>query len=149
MVRQKEGEPCCVCPCPCEGLVDVIGKKWVLCALAQLGNEGTLRFNRLAEKLPGISAKTLSDVLKDLQRNGLVKRVAYQEIPPRVEYFLTREGRELTMLVAPLMVWADRKTGLIQLDAWATYENEMRQVPEFVALVAEPLFCARKHARGP
>src|SRR5881628_2239177 len=38
MVRQKEGEPCCICPCPCEGLVDVIGKKWVLCALAQLGN---------------------------------------------------------------------------------------------------------------
>ncbi len=55
--------------------------------------------------------------MKDLQRNGLVKRVAYQEIPPRVEYFLTREGRELAMLVAPLMVWADRKTGLIQLDA--------------------------------
>ena len=117
MVRQKEGEPCCICPCPCEGLVDVIGKKWVLCALAQLGNKGTLRFNHLARKLPGISAKTLSDVLKDLQLNGLVKRVAYQEIPPRVEYFLTREGRELTMLVAPLMVWADKKTGLIQLDA--------------------------------
>jgi len=117
MVRQKEGEPCCVCPCPCEGLVDVIGKKWVLCALAQLGNEGTLRFNRLAEKLPGISAKTLSVVLKDLQRNGLVKRVAYQEIPPRVEYFLTREGMELTMLVAPLLIWADKKSGLMQLEA--------------------------------
>jgi len=116
MVRRKEGEPCCICPCPCEGLVDVIGKKWVLCALAQLGNEGTLRFNQLAQKLSGISAKTLSDVLKDLQRNGLVNRVAYQEIPPRVEYFLTREGRELTMLVAPLMVWADRKTGLMPLE---------------------------------
>ena len=97
--------------------MDVIGKKWVLCALAQLGNDGTLRFNQLAQKLPGISAKTLSEVLKDLQRNGLVKRVPYQEIPPRVEYFLTREGRELTMLVAPLMVWADKKAGLIQLDA--------------------------------
>jgi DNA-binding HxlR family transcriptional regulator len=117
MVRQKEGEPCCICPCPCEGLVDVIGKKWVLCALAQLGNEGTLRFNQLAEKLPGISAKTLSDVLKDLRRNGLVKRLAYQEIPPRVEYFLTREGRELTVLVAPLLIWADKKTGLMQLEA--------------------------------
>src|SRR5438128_10917669 len=99
MVRRKEGEPCCICPCPCEGLVDVIGKKWVLCALAQLGNEGTLRFNRLAEKLPGISEKTLSDVLKDLRRNGLVKRVAYQVILLQVEYFLTREGRALKMLV--------------------------------------------------
>src|SRR6266550_2305770 len=117
MVRQREGQPCCICCCSCEGLVDGMGEKCVLCALAQLGNEGTLRFNKLAQKLPGISANTLSDVLKDLQRNGLVKRVAYQEIPPRVEYFLTREGRELTMLVAPLMVWADKKTGLIQLDA--------------------------------
>ena len=117
MVRQKEGEPCCICPCPCEGLVDVIGKKWVLCALAQLGNEGKLRFNHLAQMLPGISAKTLSDVLKDLQRNGLVKRVAYNEIPPRVEYFLTQEGMELTMLVAPLLIWADKKTGLMQLEA--------------------------------
>src|SRR5689334_25095508 len=104
MVRQKEGEPCCICPCPCEGLVDVIGKKWVLCALAQLGNEGTLRFNRLAEKLPGISAKTLTAVLKDLQRKGLVKRIAYQEIPPRVEYFLTRVGTEVTILVNLLML---------------------------------------------
>ena len=116
MVRQREGEPCCVCPCPCEGLIDIIGKKWVLCVLAQLGNQGTLRFNQLVQGLPGISAKTLTDALKDLQANGLVKREAFNEIPPRVEYHLTREGRELTMLVAPLMVWADKMTGLVQLD---------------------------------
>jgi len=64
----------------------------------------------------GISAKTLSDVLKDLQRTGLVKREMFAEIPPRVEYHLTKEGRELTMLVAPLMIWADGKTGLIQVE---------------------------------
>ena len=116
MVRQKEGEPCCICPCPCEGLIDIIGKKWVLCILAQLGNEGTLRFNRLLQSLTGISAKTLTEALKDLQASGLVKREAFAEIPPRVEYHLTREGRELTMLVAPLMLWADKKTGLVQID---------------------------------
>ncbi len=116
MVRLKEGEPCCVCPCPCEGLVDIIGRKWVLCVLAKLGNEGTLRFNQLVQGLDGISAKTLTDVLKDLQSSGLVKREAFSEIPPRVEYHLTREGRELTLLVAPLMVWADKMTGLVQLD---------------------------------
>ena len=116
MVRQKEGEPCCICPCPCEGLVDIIGRKWVLCVLAKLGNEGTLRFNQLLQGLDGISAKTLTDVLKDLQSSGLVMREAFSEIPPRVEYHLTREGRELTMLVAPLMVWADKMTGLVQLD---------------------------------
>ena len=75
-----------------------------------------MRFNQLVQSLDGISAKTLTDVLKDLQHSSLVKRVAFPEIPPRVEYHLTREGRELTMLVAPLMIWADKKTGLVQLE---------------------------------
>src|SRR5207247_9544312 len=118
MVIPKEGQPCCVCPCPCEGLIDVIGKKWALCVLAQLGNEGTLRFNQLVQQLNGISAKTLTDVLKDLQRSGLVKREAVSDIPPRVEYHLTREGRDLTRLVAPLMIWAEKMT------AWVPQGNE-------------------------
>jgi DNA-binding HxlR family transcriptional regulator len=117
MVRVKEGEPCCVCPCPCEGLIDIVGKKWVLCVLALLGNNGTMRFNQLQGQLLGISAKTLAEALKSLQRSEIVKREAFSEIPPRVEYHLTKEGRELAMLVAPLMVWADRKTGLMQLES--------------------------------
>ncbi len=116
MVRFKEGEPCCVCPCPCEGVIDIIGKKWVLCVLALLGNNGTMRFNRLTGGLQGISAKTLTDVLRDLQRTGLVKREAFAEIPPRVQYHLTKEGRELTMLVAPLMAWADERANLVKLE---------------------------------
>lgn len=75
-----------------------------------------MRFNQIAQSLNGISAKTLTDVLRDLSHNGLIKRAAFPEIPPRVEYHLTREGRELTMLVAPLMVWADKMTGLVQID---------------------------------
>ncbi len=117
MVRLVEGEPCCVCPCPCEGLIDIIGKKWTLCLLAQLGNNGTMRFNQLQGRLKGISAKTLAEVLKGLQRTGLIEREAFREIPPRVEYHLTREGRELTILVAPLMVWADKMTGLVKLES--------------------------------
>jgi DNA-binding HxlR family transcriptional regulator len=116
MVRVKEGEPCCVCPCPCEGLIDIVGKKWVLCVLALLGNNGTMRFNALQSQLLGISAKTLSEALKNLQQSGIVKREAFSEIPPRVEYHLTKEGTELATLVAPLMVWADRKTGIMQLE---------------------------------
>ena len=116
MVRSKEGEPCCACPCPCEGVIDIIGKKWTLCVLAQLGNNGTMRFNQLQVHLGGISAKTLTEVLKDLQHSQLVNREAFAEIPPRVEYHLTREGRELTMLVAPLMLWADKMTGLAQIE---------------------------------
>ena len=116
MVRFKEGAPCCVCPCPCEGVIDIIGKKWVLCVLALLGNNGTMRFNQLLAQLPGISAKTLTVVLKDLQRTGLARREAFAEIPPRVQYHLTKEGRELTILVAPLMVWADKMTNLVKFE---------------------------------
>ncbi len=111
-----EGEPCCSCSCPCEGLIDIIGKKWALCVLAQLGNNGTMRFNQIADSLKPISSKTLADVLKDLNRSGLVRREVFTEIPPRVEYYLTRQGRELTMLVAPLMDWADRKASLVQIE---------------------------------
>ncbi len=84
--------------------------------MALLGNNGTMRFNQLLGKMSGISAKTLTDALKDLQRTGLVKREAFAEIPPRVQYHLTKEGRELTILVAPLMAWADKMTGLVQLE---------------------------------
>ena len=75
-----------------------------------------MRFNQLAATLPGISAKTLADVLKDLNKAGLIGREAFAEIPPRVEYHLTSDGRELTMLVAPLMDWADRKMGIMQIE---------------------------------
>jgi DNA-binding HxlR family transcriptional regulator len=75
-----------------------------------------MRFTKLVQSLSGISAKTLTDVLKDLRASGLIRREAFAEIPPRVEYHLTREGRELTMLVAPLMIWADKMTGLVQID---------------------------------
>jgi DNA-binding HxlR family transcriptional regulator len=75
-----------------------------------------MRFNHLLAQLPGISAKTLTDVLKELQRTGLAKREAFAEIPPRVQYHLTKEGRELTILVAPLMAWADKMTNLIELE---------------------------------
>jgi len=116
MVRFKEGEPCCVCPCPCEGLIDIVGRKWVLCILALLGNNGTMRFNELQGQLLGISAKTLAEALKSLQQSGIVKREAFSEIPPRVQYHLTREGGELAVAVAPLMVWAEKQTGLMQLE---------------------------------
>ena len=85
--------------------------------LAQLGNNGTMRFNQLQGQLKGISAKTLAEVLKDLRRTGLIEREAFREIPPRVEYHLTSEGRELTILVAPLMVWADKMGGLVRLES--------------------------------
>jgi DNA-binding HxlR family transcriptional regulator len=57
------------------------------------------------EALNGISPKTLSDTLKDLQAEGLIERESFAEIPPRVEYSLTKDGAELRKSIIPLLEW--------------------------------------------
>ena len=100
------GEGCHICFCPLEGVIDVISKKWALLIVNALGNRERLRFNGLMEELGGISPKTLSDTLKELQTEGLIKRESFAEIPPRVEYSLTQDGVELRKAIVPLLKWA-------------------------------------------
>ena len=95
-----------VCYCPLEGIIDVISKKWSLLIINAIGNYGSLRFNRLMEELHGISPKTLADTLKQLQNEQLLKRESFAEIPPRVEYSLTNDGRGLREAIVPLLKWA-------------------------------------------
>ncbi|MDD1666788.1 MAG: helix-turn-helix transcriptional regulator, partial [Methanomicrobiales archaeon] len=81
-----------VCLCPLEGVIDTISKKWALLIINILGNHGRLRFNELMSGLEGISPKTLTDTLRLLQEEELIRRDAFAEIPPRVEYSLTADG---------------------------------------------------------
>lgn len=94
------------CACPTDGIIDLLGKKWTLCLLATVANNGTIRFKRLQEQLGGISPKTLSDTLAALQSHGILERKAYAEVPPRVEYGLTQRGHELVVAIQPFMAWA-------------------------------------------
>ena len=98
------------CICPLKGIIDLISKKWSLLIINALGNCGKLRFNKLVETLSGISPKTLSDTLKDLQAEGLIKREAFAEIPPRVEYSLTKDGAELRKSIIPLLEWTANRS---------------------------------------
>jgi len=98
------------CFCPLKGIIDLIGKKWVLLTVNAIGNHDRLRFNQLMEELKGISPKTLADTLKALHREGLVGREAFAEIPPRVEYFLTDDGLQLRKAVIPLLQWASTRS---------------------------------------
>ena len=95
-----------VCFCPLEGVIDVISKKWALLVINAIGNYGSLRFNKLTEELQGISPKTLADTLKQLQGEGLLNRKSFAEIPPRVEYSLTKDGEGLREAVIPILKWA-------------------------------------------
>jgi len=107
MQRKNEA----VCYCPLEGIIDVISKKWALLIINAIGNYGSLRFNKLVQELRGISPKTLSDTLKQLQNEQLVKRESFAEIPPRVEYSLTEEGQGLREAVVPILKWAATRQG--------------------------------------
>jgi len=95
-----------LCFCPIKGIIDIIGKKWALLVINALRNQGRLRFNDLMKQLGGISPKTLSDTLKDLQVEKLINRESFAEIPPRVEYSLSQDGMELGEAIIPLIKWA-------------------------------------------
>lgn len=101
MIKKNEK----ICICPLRGIIDIISKKWTLLIINTLGNNNRLRFNQLMHNLDGISPKTLSDTLKDLVTEGLISRKSFAEIPPRVEYSLTKDGQELRKSIIPLLEW--------------------------------------------
>ena len=99
------------CFCPLEGIIDVISKKWALLIINTLGNFNVLRFKDLEKRLNGISPKTLSNTLSKLQNAGLVERESFNEIPPRVEYQLSKDGLEFRVAILPLIKWAAKREG--------------------------------------
>jgi DNA-binding HxlR family transcriptional regulator len=98
-----------LCLCPLEGVIDTISKKWALLIIHVLGNTSRVRFNELMKELQGISPKTLTDTLAVMQKEGFVGREAFSEIPPRVEYYLTDDGRELWDAILPLLQWTMKR----------------------------------------
>lgn len=105
MSFQKESKEKCVCPLG--EVMDVISKKWALLIINMIGNNQRVRYNKIMEGLTGINSKTLSDRLKELENYSLIKREAFAEIPPRVEYSLTNEGVKLAKATLPLMEWVN------------------------------------------
>lgn len=99
-----------ICFCPVEGIINVLSKKWALAIIGTISNHGKIRFNKILKSLKGISPKTLADRLKELKEAGLLKRDAFPEIPPRVEYSLTQDGIEAKNAILPLMEWAYKRS---------------------------------------
>lgn len=84
----------------------MISGKWAVLILLYL-QDGTLRFNELLRKMPKMTHATLSVQLKSLEENGLIRRVQYKAIPPRVEYSLTEIGERFQPVVAALETWGN------------------------------------------
>lgn len=102
-----------ICLCPLEGIIDTISKKWALLIVNEIGNHKSIRYNDLMVELQRISPKTLADTLKQLQNKGLIERHAFNEIPPRVEYTLTKDGQKLRNAIIPLLQWAVSRKGTV------------------------------------
>ena len=83
-------------------------KAWTLPVIHALGLGDPARFNELKKRLGSISATSLTERLKELEQRGIVQRRVYPESPPRVEYSLTKKGRELHVLLLQLADWVLR-----------------------------------------
>jgi DNA-binding HxlR family transcriptional regulator len=90
--------------CPSRKILELIGSKWSILVLCKL-REGAVRTGALRREVGGISQKMLTQTLRELARHGLIERISYDEIPPRVEYRLTRLGRSLGDLIEEIEQW--------------------------------------------
>lgn len=99
--------------CPLQGTIDIIGKKWALLVIYEVGNHKTIRFNELKNELRGITSKSLINTLEDLQDNHLISKESFRETPPRVEYSLTKDGKGLYRIIIPLIQWSAMRKGAV------------------------------------
>ncbi len=90
--------------------LDIIGGKWKAVILWHLSKK-TLRFSQLQRRLPGVTQKMLTQQLRELERDGMVHRQVYAEVPPRVEYSLTTEGVTLTPILTQMCQWGKEYIG--------------------------------------
>lgn len=99
--------------CPSRAILELIADKWTLLILPAL-RKGPMRNGDLMRLIEGVSQKMLTQTLRELERNGLVARIDYQEVPPRVEYALTDLGRSLSDAVRKLDSWAEANISQVQ-----------------------------------
>lgn len=115
----------------CNAMADIlnrIGDKWSVMIVGYLKRK-TMRFNELRHAIGGISQRMLTLTLRNLERDGLVTRTVYPEIPPRVEYELTSLGRTLTEPIDALWNWAAEHQGEVA-EARHAYDSAQDAVPQ-------------------
>ena len=93
-------------PLPAERALKVIGGRWKVLVLHSL-LPGPKRFGELTRALKGVSARTLTKQLRELETDGIISRTVHQQIPPKVEYALTPRGQGLQPVLAAMHAWGE------------------------------------------
>ncbi|WP_442802393.1 winged helix-turn-helix transcriptional regulator [Streptomyces sp. CMB-StM0423] len=91
--------------CGIDAAMEIIGGKWKVLILWALDDRPARRFGELRRLLPGVTEKVLASHLREMEADGIVRRVSYEEVPPRVEYSLTASGARLNAALVPLADW--------------------------------------------
>jgi DNA-binding HxlR family transcriptional regulator len=102
--------------CPVFLTLQLIAHKWSVRILRNLlhAEKNTLRFGQLQKGLEGITQRELTKHLREFEKAGIVERTVYAEVPPRVEYRLTKIGHSLLKPVEEISVWAEKNAGFVQ-----------------------------------
>lgn len=101
-------------PCATHELLGVIGNRWTVLVIIELGDNGETRSADLKRAVEGISQKVLTDCLRRLQSRGFVRRTVKDTVPISVSYDLTPFGREFFKVLSPLRTWADLHADRLQ-----------------------------------
>ncbi len=113
--------------CDIVDIWEVLGKRWSLHILKNLSTNGIIRFNELKRLIPDISSTVLSQRLLELEREGLISKKIYSEIPIRVEYSLTPRTKELETILQQLNDWINK---------WKAYEKR-KEIKSVTATISK------------
>ncbi len=95
-----------MCLCSIERFLEIFGKRWSLLIITEIKRSKKIRYNKLQSKLEGIGPSTLTSMLRQLEQMDIIERKVFNEIPPKVEYSLSKKGKEFQKLLEPLAKWA-------------------------------------------
>ena len=90
-----------------EATIDVIGGKWKPVMLCHLQNNGRMRTSALKRAIPTITQKMLTQQLRELEKDGIINRIVYDQVPPKVEYELSEYGQTLGKILSSLCEWGE------------------------------------------
>src|SRR4030095_8334073 len=111
-----------------ENALNVLEGRWKLIILFHLFGGKVLRFSDLERAIPAISQKMLIQQLRQMEADGVIHRTTYQEVPPKVEYRLTKWGQALCPALDGLLKWAERRDRMAN-NAERTLESEKEGIP--------------------
>lgn len=97
--------------CSVEAAISLIDGKWKCVVLFHL-LDGTLRFNEIRRRAPGVTQRMLTNQLREMEEDGLITRKVYAQVPPKVEYSLSDRGRGLAPILSALKDWGDANIDL-------------------------------------